>query len=320
MRISKYYSAGSDQVVVRAPAAEMFTRDTAAIARALLDRWTAFGADGLVILNEDAPSTPLAVTPDGKKPSLCINGTLAAAHDSFDWLGRQNLDFEISGGRYSCRETTAIAPNIKRISFGEVSARVVPASSIFLIDEPNLYWQCRKVFPEISGLVTVDIGTPQLYLFGTVFSESRLEEFGRILNSPTISSDGVNITLVRPTSSGLVVRTFERGGAGLTNSCASASAGSVLALMEYDHSRARSTTTVFTKGGRLDVSATSNTGAQTQFRIESMTFCSFWFTCANLRNPLDRLELEGGAAHFRAISEARELIKADMDFFLSHLV
>ena len=97
-----------------------------------------------------------------------------------------------------------------------------------------------------------DILTPQLLTFVDTIDEKSLELLGENLNQDkTLFPNGINVSLARDLGKlGIFVRTFERGGAGMSYSCSSAMLSSVAALMRRRREERMVTVDTYSFGGR----------------------------------------------------------------------
>jgi diaminopimelate epimerase len=271
-RVSTVLSCGSAQMVV-CPSTSFSLAQRDCIVQKLFH---SDAPDGIAVVEWEQEDNIVPFTPNGNKPALCINAAMAAAHDFFDSFGGDIVNFTMANTKYHCVSLGQGNSEERRILFSDFEAQAVKPSDIFTIPMQKIIDQCNLLFNDISHFATIDVGTPQLYITATEFDDKKLTALGNALNVEGVTKNGVNVTIVSPPRTGLIIaRTFERGGAGLTNSCASASAAAVLAVLVNDKRNFCEKMAVQTMGGVFHVYTDATSETTVRLQIDAATKCVF---------------------------------------------
>lgn len=258
MKLTKFQSSGSDHLVASISEIESSSSlNWPFIARAMCDRSGPFGADGLVVVSQtDTKDSSCEIenfTPDGNRPGLCINGILCAA-SAISWgIGTKiERTTTIVEQEYHLASEAIGNGGIFRSEFGRFTIKSSCASDFVTITEQAVKDVLNEIGIKFEGIAWYDVGTPQLHFSSPSVEESKLERLGVVLNERRIAPNGLNVSAVKIQGNRVLTRTFERGGAGMTYSCASASSCSAAfaaKALQFPGEQY----TVVTKGGEFSV-------------------------------------------------------------------
>ncbi|MGN6277228.1 MAG: diaminopimelate epimerase [Sphingomonas sp.] len=229
----KCHGSGNDFPLIDARGIALDDDQWAAVARALADRAGPVGGDGLLLLTEGDDDHQFGMrmfNSDGSEAETCLNGLRCVARAGFEAFGvevaRVRLktssaevarDPDLADGVYTVRETVGPA-GTDTVSW---PLRIERATTI------------EETVPPLSSDVAftaVTMPNPHLIAFVEAIDEAELVRLGKKCEAaPEWLPNRANVSFVQvldPAS--LFVRTFERG-VGLTDSCGSAMAASVVA-------------------------------------------------------------------------------------------
>ena len=213
------------------------------------------GADGFVAIQLHDRKTCVVApyTPDGNEPALCVNGGIAAAIFHYRIYRQPMLRIEISGRLYDV--TLTEGPTFLEIGFAGIpitfrgSRRFQKASADYSVSValPRLGASVKGSF--------CDVLTPQLIIERSMIEDEALNRLGQSMNSQTdVFPIGINISEFKPLSDeGFFVRTFERGGAGLSASCSSAMVAVIATLCEMGTVEPETTIPAYSLNGRCGI-------------------------------------------------------------------
>lgn len=234
MSFLKYQGTGNDFIIITQPITLSLVQ-----VKTLCDRKYGIGADGLITMQETPDSsTDFSMhyyNADGSE-SFCGNGSrcaLAVAHQAgwFEQIAQFNSNDGIHVGRLS-GESFALEMHLPS-----------PPKSL-----PN-------------NDVVANTGSPHYIRI----SKDPLDivEFGRSIRySEAFEKEGINVNWVQPTSTGIFVRTYERGVENETLSCGTGVTACALTyFLEYIHSDGSHRIPVETLGGHLEVAFYFNQGS-----------------------------------------------------------
>jgi diaminopimelate epimerase len=206
--------------------------DVVALARALCDRHTGIGADGLIVLESShaADARMRTINADGSEAEMCGNGVRCAAR----WLD------EAGAGGHIAFETDA----------GIVRSEIVRRDPEYLV-------RVAMGTPAISALAVdgqteafVDVGNPHVVLFRATVDDVDLEaQAAALQNVPRTAGTNVHVASLAGKGS-LDVRHWERG-VGLTMACGTGAVA--CAAVAIERGLVASPVEVFVPGGRLVV-------------------------------------------------------------------
>lgn len=249
----KCHGSGNDFPLIDARGIALDDDQWAAVARALADRAGPVGGDGLLLLTEGDDDHQFGMrmfNSDGSEAETCLNGLRCVARAGFETFGievaRVRLktssaevarDADLASGVYTVRETVGPA-GTDTVSW---PLRIERATTI------------EETVPPLSSDVAftaVTMPNPHLIAFVEAIDEAELVRLGKKCEAaPEWLPNRANVSFVQvldPAS--LFVRTFERG-VGLTDSCGSAMAASVVAAGLTRRIAFGSEVTVYNAGG-----------------------------------------------------------------------
>ena len=196
------------------------------LASALCDRRGVAGADGVVFITADRGGNDASLqifTPSGQESELCINGVLSAARYLTDKLDKDRVAVGTASGTVEINraDTDASLPMLTS-SFVAVKRGLEPPYVAATL--PFLWDTTIDQFTPAGPYFGVEVRGPHLICIVPKVQARQLEEIGTLANARTdMFPLGMNVTFVSTLDSGICyVRTFERGGAGLTTFCATA--------------------------------------------------------------------------------------------------
>jgi diaminopimelate epimerase len=222
----KFHSSGSDYVIVDGRESdELPTEALTRLSVRLCDRRGAVGADGLiyVLRSSQTHASVRVFTPNGSEPRLCVNALLCAGRYIVGDSDGARVTIAQSGVDYLVEREENLAE--------DVPAFRIRAIEVQLCTDPRdddlgqgASWVAEQFRTPRTGWIAADTGTPHLLSFPDVISERQLSSIGAAANrEPDLFPNGINISLAVLLREGSVfVRTYERGGAGLSLSCATA--------------------------------------------------------------------------------------------------
>jgi diaminopimelate epimerase len=255
MRIDfiKCHGSGNDFALIDARGVNRSHANWAQIARALADRRGPVGSDGLLLLTDGDASHAFGMrmfNSDGSEAETCLNGLRCVARAGFKALGIDQALVHLKTSGAEVRRDADLAPGV--VTIGELAG---PAS-LDLDSWPMHIARHQNVQTAIAGLpsdrpfTAVAIPNPHLIAFVDRVDEAELIAVGRACEAaPDWLPNRANVSFVEVRSdSELFVRTHERG-VGLTDSCGSAMAASLVAACLTERTRLDAPVTLRNAGG-----------------------------------------------------------------------
>jgi len=225
------HGARNDFVVIDARTRPI--ADPSKLARALCERHTGIGADGLLIVGpaKRGDVSMRVINADGSEAEMCGNGVRCLA---------RFLDERGEGGDFDV-ETLA----------GIIKTSVVERGEVYQVRVDMGVPHVRDDAISIGDAIVVDTGNPHLVLFRRSLDEVELSMLGEGLQKHSLFPDGVNVhvAVVRDHTH-IDMRHYERG-AGLTMACGTGAVATVAAAIA--HGYAASPVTVGVPGGELTI-------------------------------------------------------------------
>ncbi len=226
----KYQGTGNDFVMVD-NRDESFPKDNTALVNRLCDRKFGVGADGLILLENDAETDFKMVyyNADGNQSTMCGNGgRCLVAFANFLGVVKEKATFNaIDGLHYA------------EVDDDEVKLQMIDVASVNVFDN---YTFLNTGSPHHVQLVK-DIQTYDVFANGK-----------QIRNGAPYFEEGTNVNFVeKMTADTFAVRTYERGVEDETLSCGTGVTGVAIAMFETGNTTAN-TVTLQTPGGNLKVS------------------------------------------------------------------
>lgn len=257
MRISffKCHGSGNDFPLIDARALTLSEAEWAVLAQLLADRAGPVGGDGLLALVPGDGTHAFGMrmwNSDGSEAETCLNGLRCTARLGFDLLGIDAAQVKLKTSSADVARDPEIAPGVATIRtlVGPNSTR---AADVGLVGVP-----AEVIDSPIAGLpnprafTAVAMPNPHLVTFVEAVDEDELVALGTWCESrPALLPARANVSFVEQRGpDSLFVRTFERG-VGLTDSCGSAMAASVLSAALTGRTRFGETVQVFNRGGMV---------------------------------------------------------------------
>jgi len=229
----KYHGAGNDFVIIDCLREEYKALHLSlSQIKKICDRHFGVGADGLMLLKEDADTDFLMdyYNSDGRRSSMCGNGA------------RCIVDYAQKCG-YAEEKVVFIAPDGLHEASKEgdlINLKMGDVKSVELT-EKNHYF--------------LDTGSPHYVVFEEDIEHLDLiKEAHQIRYNNRFAKDGTNVNMVELDGSKLKLRTYERGVENETLACGTGVVASVLALAEKSKIQTKGTQEVSARGGELSVS------------------------------------------------------------------
>jgi diaminopimelate epimerase len=223
--VYKMSGSGNDFVVLDGRFTDA-TRWPAAQVRAICDRRSGVGADGLVILTPaTADSVGMAYwNADGSHGALCGNAALCS--------GRLAVALEFVAPGEFCLLTDAGVVRVRAAATGDVAEINLPD-----VDLPREH----AGIPAGAGERWLSLGTvgvPHLVIRVDDTEAIDVAGRGRLLRSHgSLGPDGANVNFVAPTAGSWLIRTYERGVEGETLACGTGTVAAALALASRGEAR-----------------------------------------------------------------------------------
>jgi diaminopimelate epimerase len=251
MKFWKYQGAGNDFILLDQRQQVDITRtDTHRVAW-LCDRRFGIGGDGLIVLQNRAgyDFEMIYFNADGRESSMCGNGgrcIAAFAHD----LGLV-ADY--------CRFLAVDGPHEARLSRPEEAGEYWV--ELQMADVPGMEQQDPDTY-------VLDTGSPHYVHFVDAVDGLDMVKEGRSVRySDRFREQGINVNLVEPTTTGLRIRTYERGVEDETLACGTGVTAAALAFARRSHTAfGQSEMVVEARGGRLAV----------RFQVDEHGFREVW--------------------------------------------
>ncbi|MCH4895746.1 diaminopimelate epimerase [Marinilabiliaceae bacterium JC040] len=244
--IYKYHGAGNDFILID-NRLNNYTLDTKHIAF-LCDRHLGVGADGLMILENDAEHDfkMRYYNSDGKEASLCGNGSRCIVRFAKDLNIIEN-----------------------KTSFMAFDG--VHEAEIFTNDYVKLQMQDVSYIKDYSDHYFLDTGSPHAIFFVNINDDIDIYNEGkRIRNSDLYRKEGTNVNFVKIFDSYINVATYERGVENETLSCGTGCVASAITFHHQSKSKSNSID-IKAKGGNLNVSFNFENGIYKNIFLEGPT-------------------------------------------------
>ncbi|WP_199560109.1 diaminopimelate epimerase [Sphingomonas psychrotolerans] len=220
----KCHGSGNDFPLIDARAIALDDRDWARVARALADRDGPVGGDGLLLLvsGDDGHAFGMRMfNSDGSEAETCLNGLRCVARAGFEALGIDVANVKLKTSSAAVAREAPLAPGVEtvRTVVGPASTELADIGLMGALSE----------LPSHRAFTAVAMPNPHLVTFVDTIDEAELVALGEYCEAgPALIPGRANVSFVELRGPDLFVRTFERG-VGLTDSCGSAMAASVLA-------------------------------------------------------------------------------------------
>jgi diaminopimelate epimerase len=221
MRFTKMHGIGNDYVYVSTFDQEP-PSDPAALARAVADRHTGIGGDGLILImpSERADARMQMFNADGSESEMCGNGVRCVAKYVFDRGIASKRQLKIETGRGVLALDLEIEGNQVRRVRVDMGLPILQASLIptLLPGDPPVNVPIEADDSELS-VTAVSMGNPHLVTYVSDVDAVPLETLGPRLERHRAFPRRVNVHIVEIRSpSEVKMRTWERG-SGITLAC-----------------------------------------------------------------------------------------------------
>lgn len=244
LAFTKCHGSGNDFPLIDARALALDDAEWARVARALADRGGPVGGDGLLLLTAGDAAHAFGMrmfNSDGSEAETCLNGLRCVARAGFEALGvdAARVKLKTSSAEVACE--AALAP-------GVVTVRTVVGPASTDLADVGVRGALSEL-PSDRAFTAVAMPNPHLVAFVEQVDETELVALGEYCEAgPALIPGRANVSFVELRGPDLFVRTFERG-VGLTDSCGSAMAASVLAAGLTGRVPLGTEVRVFNKGG-----------------------------------------------------------------------
>lgn len=244
LAFTKCHGSGNDFPLIDARTLDLSDAEWAGVARALADRDGPVGGDGLLLLVPGDESHAFGMrmfNSDGSEAETCLNGLRCVARAGFEALEIDAAEVKLKTSSASVAREAALAPGVTtiRTQVGPASTDLADVGIRGALDE----------LPSDRAFTAVAMPNPHLVTFVDAIDEAELVALGLWCESgPTLIPGRANVSFVEQRGPDLFVRTFERG-VGLTDSCGSAMAASVLSAALTGRVPFDADIRVFNKGG-----------------------------------------------------------------------
>ena len=249
----KCHGSGNDFPLIDARAIALDDAGWASVARALADRAGPVGGDGLLLLTpgDDEHAFGMRMfNSDGSEAETCLNGLRCVARAGFEALGIAAASVRLKQSSAEVARDDGVAPGVYTVreTVGPVETdttdwplRIERATTIDAVVAP--------LSPAVA-FTAVAMPNPHLVSFVDTIDEAKLVALGEKCEAaPDWLPNRANVSFVQVLDrQALFVRTFERG-VGLTDSCGSAMAASVVAAGLTNRIAFGTEITVFNAGG-----------------------------------------------------------------------
>jgi diaminopimelate epimerase len=252
IRFIKCHGSGNDFPLIDARAITLDDAGWASLARALADRGGPVGGDGLLLLTAGDGECAFGMrmfNSDGSEAETCLNGLRCVARAGFEALSLDAGRAKLKVSSADVAREVEIAPGVwtVRTTVGPVS---IAAADVGLrADLDQAIEAVIPGLPSTRAFTAVAMPNPHLVTFVETVDEAELVALGQWCEAgPALIPARANVSFVEVRGEDLFVRTFERG-VGLTDSCGSAMAASVLSAVLTGRVPAGREVRVFNKGG-----------------------------------------------------------------------
>jgi diaminopimelate epimerase len=249
----KCHGSGNDFPLIDARALSLSDGEWAGVARALADRDGPVGGDGLLLLtpgDADCAFGMRMFNSDGSEAETCLNGLRCTARLGFEVLGLDHAQVRLKTSVAQVARDAELAPGVATVRT-VVGPNSIAAADVGLrVDAEQVIEAVVPGLPSARAFTAVAMPNPHLVTFVDAVDEAELVALGSWCEAaPALIPARANVSFVEVRGEGdLFVRTFERG-VGLTNSCGSAMAASVLAAGLTGRVPFDAEVRVFNKGG-----------------------------------------------------------------------
>jgi diaminopimelate epimerase len=248
---TKYHGMGNDFIVIDCSQQNLSSAEMSQLAIRVCDRKGLLGADGAVFISNAKSERPTVdcFYPNGSISEFCVNGFQCAARALMNLSGLKICTFDTDVGVVSVEQVILDKSSVNRSRITLPVCSTEPSAKYY--SGTDALW--GTIINDISphhAIYGVSLHVPQLLIFTPYVSTDELVRIGKALNSQSsLFPLGVNASFVATFKKAVYVRTFVRGGVGLTESCASAMFASCLLLERLGRLATGTPIRVLSRGG-----------------------------------------------------------------------
>jgi diaminopimelate epimerase len=260
LQLVKCHGMGNDfaLVDVQGAAPTLGEAEMARLTTLLCARKGIVGADGAIFVMGDvnADAAVRIFNPSGGESELCINGIRCAGRYISEQRGKASVLLSTASGVVPVGVSKSPFPGVHNLAMHVrgIARRLTPNFYIWPHEE---LWDV-SINPLDSDLrfYAITVGVPHILAIVNKITLPDLVALGEKANELTrLFPAGVNVSfVVMADESTLFIRTFGRGGAGLTLSCSSAMLAAAFLACELDTIRFGKLVHVYSGGGRASIS------------------------------------------------------------------
>ena len=255
--IIKCHGSGNDFPMIDARALSIDEATWAGVARALADRAGPVGGDGLLLLtagDADHSFGMVMYNSDGSQAETCLNGLRCVARAGFEALGIDRARVRLKTSSAEVVLDAPLAPGVVTVreTAGPADRDVARWP---MVGGSRLVEQAVPQLPTTRLFTAIAMPNPHLVSFVDMVDDDELSAIGKMCEAaPDWLPNRANVSFVelgaQEASGDLFVRTFERG-VGLTASCGSAMAASIVAACLTGRADYGRMTTIRNQGGMV---------------------------------------------------------------------
>ncbi|PWW30146.1 diaminopimelate epimerase [Cytobacillus oceanisediminis] len=264
----------------------------AELAKALCDRSTDLGADGIlyVLKSEKADARMRVFNPDGSEASMCGNGLRCVARYVCELFGLKEAIIETMKADLQVKKQEDI--------FEEIPTYLVEISPVsFNLEDLPLNLEKETLINEKISKISEELTFTALAVpnphFVSIVDKEHIsydlqKDISEYLNGPNeFFPDGVNVSFVKPLKKGhIYVRTFERG-VGFTNACGTAMSASTLVTCMNGLNEIEEPVEVYNNGGKVRCVVHEKNGRQYIDLIGNASYVYRSKVDVNMENPAE---------------------------------
>lgn len=249
----KYQGLGNDFLIIEKESlADLQLTTDQAIS--LCDRHRGVGADGVLIVDVDAPSMQV-INSDGSIPEMCGNGLRCAALHlaRLTSLPALQVNVRTMAGPHACDVSNR--PGEETVAVEMAPPSLLPAHLPLLADSP---WLDHPFIVDgrTLRLSAVSMGNPHAVTFDDL-GDARLE-IGPLIQADASFPEGVNVGFVSEhDGNSMRLDVLERG-AGWTQACGTGACAAAVAAVETGRAERDEPLSIRLPGGTLDITVRSS--------------------------------------------------------------
>lgn len=231
--------------------------DAPGLARAMSDRNTGVGSDGLVLIcqSSEADARMLMYNMDGSRAQMCGNAVRCVAKYVYDHgiassnpmrietdAGLRTLDLTIADGKVTHARVDMGAPGLE------------PADLPVRLSPEEMVDRSIRVMDRDATMTCVSMGNPHAVIHGVPLSQltpRRLEEEGRAIELDPLFPERTNVHFVEINSRSEITALVWERGSGPTAACGTGACACVVAGVLTDRNDRKAT--VHLPGGPLEI-------------------------------------------------------------------